>query len=87
VVSRKARPVRCLVEAKLAAGAQHPMQFGQRAGLVGNAAEHEARDGAVNLAVGQRQPVGRVGAHCDVHAGVPRGRFCGGSEVGPPARS
>src|SRR6266508_1370817 len=46
-----------LVEAKLAAGAQDAAQLGQRARLVGDAAQHERRDGGVEALVRERTPV------------------------------
>jgi hypothetical protein len=50
-----------LVEAQLAAGSQHAVQLRERARLVGNGAEDKARDGGVDIAVAERQVVGRAG--------------------------
>ena len=52
-----------LIEAQVAARAQHATQLGECAGLVGDAAQHEAGDRRVHIAVGEWQGVGGAVAH------------------------
>ena len=56
-----------LVEAQLAAGAQHAPDLGQRRRLVGDAAEHEADHRRVHRVVVQRQGVGERVEQRDRH--------------------
>jgi hypothetical protein len=42
------------VKAQLAAGAQHASDLGERPPLVGDRAEHEARNGGIDAGFGQR---------------------------------
>ena len=59
-----------LVEAQLAAGAQHAVQLRQRGRLVGHRAEHQARDRDVDRLVLRRKAIGG-GVH-DGHGDVCR---------------
>jgi hypothetical protein len=62
-----------LVEAQLAAGAQHAPQLGERPTLVGDAAEDEADDRGVQRSVRERQVIREARHHGDRDGGRPGG--------------